>query len=297
MANWKGQTRGGAAGYRFFIFILKFLGIRFTYFFLNFVVTYFVLFSTKSRKPIFFYFHSILGYNRLKSLHYVFKNNYKLGQVLIDKVALLAGFSDKFAFDFEGEEYIRKMAANGGGLLIGAHLGNWEIAGQLLERIDTKVHILMLEAEHEKIKAMLDKVMTRKSMNIIPIKDDFSYLFLIKEALQRGEIVAMHGDRFMEGSKTVTKTFLGRKAKFPEGPFYLSVKYKKPVIFVSAVKETNSHYHFYATKPYYDTNSSLTKEARISKLLDLYINELEKTLKSYPEQWFNYYYFWDQEAH
>jgi len=155
----------------------------------------------------------------------------------------------------------------------------------------------MLEAEHEKIKAMLDKVMTRKSMNIIPIKDDFSYLFLIKEALQRGEIVAMHGDRFMEGSKTVTKTFLGRKAKFPEGPFYLSVKYKKPVIFVSAVKETNSHYHFYATKPYYDTNSSLTKEARISKLLDLYIDELEKTLKSYPEQWFNYYYFWDQEAH
>jgi len=297
MTTWKGQTRGGTAGYRFFIFILKYIGIKFTYFFLNFVVLYFVLFSAKSRKPIFYYFNVILGYNTLKSLRYVFKNNYKLGQVLIDKVALLAGYSNKFTFDFEGEENIREMAASGGGLLIGAHVGNWEIAGQLLERIDTPVHILMLEAEHEKIKSMLDEVMTKKSMNIIPIKDDFSYLFLIKEALQRGEIVALHGDRFMEGSKTMTKIFLKRKAKFPEGPFYLSLKYKKPVIFVSAVKETNQHYHFFATKPHYDANTNLTKEERINHLLDLYISELEKTLEYYPEQWFNYYYFWDQEEH
>jgi len=295
MTTWKGKTRGGVAGHRFFIFILKTFGIKFTYFFLNFVVLYFVLFSAKSRKPIFYYFHTILEYGNMKSFRYVFKNNYKLGQVLIDKVALLAGYSDKFTFDFEGEEYIREMAQKGGGLLIGAHMGNWEIAGQLLERINTKVHILMLEAEHEKIKTLLDDVMTGKSMNIITIKDDFSHLFLIKEALQKNEIVALHGDRFMEGSKTVIKTFLGHKAKFPEGPFYLSVKYKKPVIFVSAVKETDSHYHFFASKPNDQEQSILTKDEQVNNLLNLYITELEIMLKNYPEQWFNYYYFWEQE--
>jgi len=295
MTTWKGQTRGGVAGHRFFIFILKTFGIKFTYLFLNFVVLYFVLFSAKSRKPIFYYFHSILGYGRVKSFIYVFKNNYKLGQVLIDKVALLAGFSDKFTFKFEGEEFIREMAAKGGGLLIGAHMGNWEIAGQLLERIDTKIHILMLETEHEKIKTLLDDVMTGKSMNIIPIKEDFSHLFLIKEALQKNEIVAMHGDRYMEDSKTTIKTFLGHKAKFPEGPFYLSVKYKKPVIFVSAVKETDSHYHFFACKPNFQEKSNITKEELVNNLLEEYITNLELTLKSYPEQWFNYYYFWEQK--
>ena len=295
MTTWKGQTRGGVAGHRFFIFILKTFGIKFTYLFLNFVVLYFVLFSAKSRKPIFYYFHSILGYGRVKSFIYVFKNNYKLGQMLIDKVALLAGYSDKFTFKFEGEEFIREMAAKGGGLLIGAHMGNWEIAGQLLERIDTKIHILMLETEHEKIKMLLDDVMTEKSMNIIPIKEDFSHLFLIKEALQKNEIVAMHGDRYMEDSKTTIKTFLGHKAKFPEGPFYLSVKYKKPVIFVSAVKETDSHYHFFASKPNYQEKSNMTKEELVNNLLEEYITNLELTLKSYPEQWFNYYYFWEQK--
>ena len=295
MATWKGQTRGGVAGHRFFIFILKNLGIRFTYFFLHFVVTYFVLFSARSRKPIFYYFNTILGYGKFKSFRYVYKNNYKLGQVLVDKVAMLAGYFDKFTFDFEGEENIRKMAASGGGLLIGAHVGNWEIAGQLLERIDTKVNILMLEAEHERIKKLLDNVMTHRTMHIIPIKDDLSHLILMKKALQNNEIITMHADRFLEGAKTITKTFLGRPAKFPEGPFYLAVKYNKPVIFVSAEKETSTHYHLSATKAFYPDPENNTQEETIDRLLDLYIENLEKIIAAYPEQWFNYYYFWEPE--
>jgi len=297
MTSWKGKTRGGLAGYRFFIFLLKYPGLRFSYFFLRFVVLYFVLFVPKARKPIFFYFRKILGFSYLKSVKYVFKNFYKLGQVLLDKVALLAGFSSKFTFDFEGEEYLHEIAANEGGFLIGAHIGNWEIAGQLLDRIDTKVHIVMVEAEHERIKALLTNVMTEKSMNIISIKDDLSHLFEIKDALQNNEIVAIHGDRFMEGSKTIEGNFLGREAKFPYGPFILPMKYNKPVTFVSAIKETDTHYHFFATKPrvYQGSGNKNENKVLIKKMLKNYINELERILHLAPEQWFNYYYFWDDE--
>ena len=295
MASWKGKTRGGLAGHRFFIFLLKYPGLRFSYFFLRFVVLYFVLFVPKARKPIFFYFRNILGYNYLKSIKYIFKNFYKLGQVLLDKVALLAGFSSKFTFDFEGEEYLHEMAANEGGFLIGAHVGNWEIAGQLLERIDTKVHIVMVEAEHKKIKSLLDNVMTEKSMNIISIKDDFSHLFKIKDALQNNEIVAIHGDRFVEGSKTIKGKLLGKEAKFPYGPFFLPMKYNKPVSFVSAIKETNAHYHFYATKPviYKGSKNKKENEIQLNNMLNNYITEIEHILHIAPEQWFNYYYFWE----
>ncbi len=294
MASWKGKTRGGIAGYRFFIFLLKYPGLRFSYFFLRFVVLYYVFFVSKARKPIFHYFNFILGYSKTKSFKYLFKNFYKLGQVLLDKVALLAGFSDKFTFDFEGEEYLHQMATDEGGFLIGAHIGNWEIAGQLLERIDTKVHIVMLEAEHEKIKALLDDIMTRKSMNIIPMKDDMSHLIKINEALKKKELIAIHGDRFIEGNKTITGKLLGHDAEFPYGPFYMALKYNRPVTFVSAAKETNTHYHFYATDP---VKFDVTREKEIFKkqitqLLNFYTIEMERILKKYPEQWFNYYYFW-----
>ena len=294
MPSWKGKTRGNLAGYRFFIFLLKYPGLRFSYFFLRFVVLYFVVFVPKARKPIFQYFHEILHFSYLKSILFTFKNFHLLGQVLLDKVALLAGFSSKFTFDFEGEGFIREVAASEGGLLIGAHIGNWEIAGQLLERIETKVHIVMLEAEHEKIKQLLDGVMTKKKMDIIPIQDDFSHLFAIKEALQRKEIVAIHGDRFLPGAKTIAANFLGKTADFPVGPFYLAIKYKKPVIFVSAIKETNTHYHFFATKPkvYEAEPNEISRNGQLLLILNDYIAEMEKVLKKHPAQWFNYYYFW-----
>lgn len=298
MSSWKGKTRGGLAGYRFFIFILKYLGINFTYFFLRFVVLYFVLFVPKGRKPIFSYFRSVLHFSYWKSARYIFKNFYALGQVLIDKVALLAGFSNHFTFDFDGEAHIRKMAANTGGLLIGAHMGNWEIAGQLLERIETKVHIVMVEAEHEKIKSLLESVMVKKKMDVIVIQDDFSHLFKIKEALQDNELVAIHGDRFLPGSKTMPCKFLDKMADFPTGPFYLGVKYAKPVSFVSALKKTNTHYHFYATpaKIYKAKAKMQSREEQTHLMLEDYVKQLEITVRKQPEQWFNYYYFWGENG-
>lgn len=294
MASWKGKTRGGVAGYRFFIFLLKYPGLRFSYFFLRFVVLYYVLFVPSARKPIYQYFNTILGYSKIKSIQYIFKNFFKLGQVLLDKVAMMSGIANNFTFDFEGEEYLHKMAAVEGGFLIGAHIGNWEIAGQLLERIDTKVHIVMLEAEHEKIKALLDNVMTKKSMHIIPMKDDLSHLIAIKKALEKNELIAIHGDRFIEGSKTINGTLLGYEAKFPYGPFYMALKFNKPVTFVSAAKETYNHYHFYATEPLILKKTRVKNELdlQIYQLLNKYTFEMERILMKYPEQWFNYYYFW-----
>ncbi|RLD40957.1 MAG: lipid A biosynthesis acyltransferase [Bacteroidetes bacterium] len=297
MSSWKGKTRGGLAGYRFFLFILRYLGINFSYFFLRFVVLYFVIFVPKGRKPVFWYFRNILHFGWFKSVRFLFRNFYLLGQVLLDKVALLAGFSNQFTFDFEGEDHIREMAVSGGGLLIGAHMGNWEIAGQLLERIDTKVHIVMIEAEHEKIKNLLNSVMVKKQMDIIVIKDDFTHLFKIKEALQNDELVAIHGDRFLPGSKTMTCQFLGKDAEFPTGPFYLAVKYAKQITFVSAVKQSKKHYHFFATpaKLYKAENNLKSRENQTHSMLLDYVKQLEITVKQQPEQWFNYYYFWGEK--
>ena len=69
----------------------------------------------------------------------------------------MAGFRSKFTFDFEGEDHLRKMASeNTGCLLISAHIGNFEMAGHMLERLESRVNILMLDAEHQQIKNYLN---------------------------------------------------------------------------------------------------------------------------------------------
>jgi predicted LPLAT superfamily acyltransferase len=237
-----------------------------------------VLFAPLARKSLWFYFRKIHVWSVWKSFVGLFYNFYIFGQTLLDKVALLSGVKNKFTFDFDGEDHLRKMASDGkGGMLIGAHLGNWEIAGQLLDRLDTRVNIVMLDAEHQAIKKLLDSVIQKHEVNIIPVKPDgFEHLFLIKEALFNNELVVIHGDRHIPGNKTVSYQFMDRDADFPLGPFQLATKYNKPVSFVTAVKETKRHYHFMATQPKIYANAiGAERKKQLNRIMTDYISWLE----------------------
>ncbi len=107
-------------------------------------------------------------------------------------------------------------------------MGNWEVAGQLLERIDTPVNIVMREAEHEQIKALLDKVMVNRDIRVIPQKEDYSHLFLIDEALKKNEFVVLHGDRYTEGANTVSLSFMGKQPDFLQDHFTWPAKGECP---------------------------------------------------------------------
>lgn len=294
MAEWKGKTRGGLTGYKIFIAVLKYPGLPFAYFLLLFVALYFFLFNPASFRTIFYFYRKRLHFSFLKSLFAVYRNYYAFGQVILDKTATMGGFDAKFKFNFDGEEYLRAMAEGGkGGLFISAHIGNFEMAGNMLERIDTKVNIIMLDAEHQRIKEYLSNV-TRRSFNVIPVKEDNSHIYAISDALKNNEIVCMHGDRFLPGSKTITGNFLGKTALLPAGPFYLALKYNVPVSFVFAMKESIRHYHFYATPPmHFSMPANILKREDVLKTMAAeYLRTMEEKIKQYPYQWFNYYDFW-----
>lgn len=297
MTSWKGKTRGGLAGYKIFVGILKYSGLPLAYFFLRFVAIYFFLFNPKSFAVIYNFYRKRFEFGFLRSIILVYRNYYSFGQTLLDKVALMAGFKAKFNFTFEGEEYLIKMVEEKtGGLLISAHIGNFEMAGNMLERLKTRVNIIMYDAEHEKIKKFLSSIMN-KNFNIIVIKEDNSHIYEINNVLREKQIVCIHGDRFVKGSKTLTSEFLGGQAKFPSGPFYMAMKYNVPVSFVFAMKDNKNSYHFTATPPeYYEQQGNqLKRDQTILTIIKEYICQLEKTIRNYPTQWFNYYNFWESD--
>lgn len=295
MTTWEGKTRGGVTGYKIFVFFITKFGLAFSYFFLHFVALYFIIVSRKAYKAIFRYFHIGLKYGKIKSFFSVYRNFRTFGKVLIDKIAVLSSKRNLFTFDFDGEEYLRNMVSGGtGGILINAHVGNWEIAGQLLERLNTRIHLLMYDAEHEKVKEYLDNVLTEKNISVILINENLTHLNEIHNALSNRELIAINGDRFVEGNKTCIVNFLGMKTELPCGPFSLAAKYKVPVTFAFAMKESKTHYHFYATEPIYieQYKTLKEKESILKAKVQEYADELERQVRKYPLQWFNYYDFW-----
>ena len=56
------------------------------------------------------------------------------------------------------------------------------------------------------------------------------------------------------------------------------------------MKETNLHYHFFASE--IKDGNTYQKDNFIQEMLTEFAVEMEKKIKDFPEQWFNYYDFW-----
>ncbi len=293
MSLWQGKSRGNKSGYRIFVWVLKNFGVLPAYVLLRFVAFYFFLFSYKTSRELFHFYKHRLGYSFIASIGKLYKNYYQLGQSIIDKVMVMGGIKNSFTFNFDGEENLRNIAGlQKGGILLSAHIGNWDIAGHLLNRLNTRIHIVIFDGEYQKIKEYLDSVTGERAVNVIVIKNDLSHIYAIDDAFKNNELVCMHADRFIDGNKTLSTNFLGEKARFPMGPFLLAAKFKVPVSFVFAVKKTNLHYHFFASN--IKNYEHLDRGVVMQEMLNDFAGEMEIKVKQYPEQWFNYYNFWKQ---
>lgn len=298
MANqnkWSGQSQAKVLGFKIFVFILNTFGLRPAYFILRFVSFYYFLFS-KPNKYIRGYFIQAHGYSPLKARLAVYKNNFILGQTIIDKVAVMAGAINPFKVIHKNGAMLDELTDIGkGGILISAHIGNWEVAGQGLNRLGTAFNVLMYSNEKEDVKEYMDGVMKEKKINIISINEETkSHIIELHKAFSNNELVVMHGDRYREGAKTLTTNFFGKPAKFPAGPFIMAAKFGVPLCIVFAVKTDKHTYQFSTEKPI--QVDRVRGEAQLEKvcqnLLQQYVTQVEKMVREYPHQWFNYYDFW-----
>ena len=288
-AEWKGKSRGTVLGYKIFIFCIKKLGLPSAYFVLYFVAFYFCFFAKDSTFSSYYYFRKRLQYSRLKSLVSIYKSYFVFGQTIIDKIAISSGLKSKFTYDYDGVDNIKDvLKQKKGGILISAHLGNFEIAERFFGELEDRdfINLLTTDVEHTAIKNYLDTIVKKSNIKIILIREDLSHIFEINAALTRNEIVCITGDRYIKGAKYLTQELLGKEAKFPAGPFLIASRLQVPVLFVYVLKESKKHYHLYAR-----TSKVTDKDAKA--LLKDYTQSLEWMLKKYPLQWFNYFDFWN----
>lgn len=289
--EWEGKSKGTVLGYKIFIFFIRKLGVRAAYGLLYFVALYYAFFAGKSTRSIFYYFRKRLKYSWTKSVFSIYKSYYVFGKTIIDKAAISSGLQNRFTHECDGvENIIELLDKKQGGIMISAHVGNFEIAEFFFEEIDTRSQISLVttDAEHKNIKEYMEKVTMRSNVKFILVKEDMSHIFEINNALSNGELVCFTGDRYMKGQKLLTESLMGKEANFPAGPFLLASRLNVPVLFVYVMKETNKHYHLYARQ-------AEVKNRDAQGLLKKYTESVEWMLKKYPLQWFNYFDFWETD--
>lgn len=289
MSQWDGKSKGTLLGYKIFVFLIKKLGVRAAYSLLIFVAFYYFLFSPKSFRAIYYYLRHRQGYSHWTTCWKVYQTYFVFGQTIIDKVAIASGLRNRFTYEFDGIDTLKEVLENKkGGVLISAHVGNFEIADKFFADIDWDLQINLVTADQERtiIKEYIERISEKPRVKFIHIREDMSHVFAVNDALSNNELICFTGDRYFDGAKTLTAPLLGKDANFPVGPFRIASRLSAPVIFVYVMREPGLHYHLYARR------AIDVKQRDPQSFLAAYTSSVESILRKYPLQWFNFFDFW-----
>jgi KDO2-lipid IV(A) lauroyltransferase len=222
------------------------------------------------------------------------------GQYLLDYMVmhrLRPSNQKKWVQEEVGGIHMMEALQGGKGVIcITPHLGNWEIGGLLFSFKGGKLNVLTLDERDLNTKSFREEMRRSRGIENLYIdpKDDspMSILDVVK-ALRRNEIVAMLGDR-AESQKTMGFDFFGRRTLFPIGAAILAMATGAPVLPVFVVMERNRKYRGIIEPPiYFESSSREDREAIIRKGMERLINKFESYIEKYPDQWYNFYSYWE----
>ncbi len=256
------------------------------------VCLYFMLFVRRSTLASRQYLEHVLG--RCPTWREVYRHYYYFASTLLDRALLLAGVPQHFDFGSENAEVVRRLAASGRGcLLLGAHLGSFDVARMLGEvHHHTDIHMMMYEENAQKANAALESLGGRSRMKVIPIGGVDS-LLRAKDRLDAGEWVGILGDRLVASERLVYVPFLGSQAAFPAGPFLMASTLKVPVVLFASLylggNRYKEYFELFAEEVVIDRRH---READLEKWVRRYAERLEHYCRLAPYNWFNFYDFW-----
>ncbi|MBO7630232.1 MAG: hypothetical protein J6S87_09920, partial [Bacteroidales bacterium] len=220
-------------------------------------------------------------------------NHLLFGQVVLDRFAVLAGNTEQFRFEIENEAVIRELLERPGGFIIaGAHIGNYVLAGHCIRQDNKRINAVIYGGEGAMLMQRRSNSFSRNNIRLVTVEEDLSHLFIIKEALENGEIVTILCDRIWGSNKTLTVNFLGKDAKFPLGSFLLAAQLEVPVISIVNTKVRGRLYHS-IVQPLALPDRTLSIHQQSEQIASSYAHALENVLRQHPEQWFNYFDFWE----
>ncbi|WP_419770761.1 MAG: lipid A biosynthesis acyltransferase [Candidatus Marinarcus sp.] len=283
------KQRGSAWSIKLVFNLYKIFGYTFIYFLMYPVTFFYFIFASNVKKSLEIY------YQRLEK---PFTNAIYYRHLRYFAMCMVDRFISKFAPQSYVFEYAQKKAIkeifDSGALLLMSHYGGWASTSNA-PITQNKINIVMKEVLLDGIKAIEDSLPLKvNNIDIIDLnKSGLEVSIKIANALLDKEIVAMMGDRSNDSKYNVGLPFLGDIGFFNKNPFQIAYKTQKPIVVLFAILKGMRHYQIECL--IINMNQNLKQEESIHDAMTLYVNYYEKILQQNPQQWFNFYNFWEKK--
>ncbi len=205
-----------------------------------------------------------------------------------------------FVFTNEGWEYIDDAVNNKtGGVILMSHVGNWEIAADLLLRVHgrknpgVKLLLYLGLKRKEQIERAQKESLARHGVKIIAVAKDGGSPFDIVAGinfLKAGGLVSLTGDRkWRADQRTVAVRFLGHEAFLPETPFIFALLSGAPLFIFFAFQTDRLAFHFKNFPPVYIRAQNRKERLNVvRKAAQAYAELLEEEVRRHPFEWYHF---------
>jgi predicted LPLAT superfamily acyltransferase len=295
-ADWlREQEKSNLAILKLMVWISLTFGRRAGRVVLHGIAAYYVLFAPRARRFSRAYLRRALG--RWAGWTDGFRHVLSFASTIHDRIYLLNDRFDLFDIEIIGAEALHAaLAQQPGALLIGAHLGSFEVLRSVGRgQAGLKVAMLMYEENARKINATLAAINPAANDDIIPL-GRLDSLLQASEKLEQGYLVGMLADRGLGDDPTVDCEFLGKMAPLPLGPFRTAAMLRRPVFFMTGLYLGGNRYRIHF-EPLADFSATPRgqRDAAIRAAMHAYAGRLTHFCRVAPYNWFNFFDFWQEK--
>jgi predicted LPLAT superfamily acyltransferase len=284
----QGKQRGSAWSIQLAFYVYKTFGYKFLYYLLYPITFFYFLVAKNAKEPLKIYY---------RNLGIKFNNRIYYNHLRVFAICMVDRFISKidpqnYSFDY-GDVDIPIEILESGSVLVYSHFGGWA-ASSNGAHVKNKINIVMQEAMLEGMKNIEKGLGLKSQLNIIDLdQGSIAVSVQIANALMNEEVVTIMADRASNEKAEMEIKFLNKKANFNKNPFQIAYKTDKPMLAYFIVLTGIQKYKVKYVQ--IELDRSKAEDIAVREALTQYVNKLEEVVKRYPDQWFNFYDFWEKK--
>ena len=196
-----------------------------------------------------------------------------------DQIFNETNWRDHIELDIPAESEAIFHDSRQGVILVSGHLGNWEVASQLLSFVKPVVGISK-KLSNPYSDRIMQKMKPKHHLHLTPMRDSNISRFL--SVLKNGEVLAVMIDQHARG-RNVMIDFFGKPAATHPLPALLHIVTGTPLVFAYCFRKGFLSFKFKCSAPIIHKPTG-NKENDIKLILDKLTGELENAIREHPEQ-------------
>ncbi len=174
-----------------------------------------------------------------------------------------------------------------GGIILTAHIGNWEMGGMVISMLGYPVVAVALPHKERPVNDLFNH---QREMRGIKVIQSTGAIRKCIEMLKQNRLVALLADRDF-GLTGEILDFLNKKVHIPKGPAVFSYKTGAPILPVFFIRREENRFCLFFEKPIFP-QLSCPEEKAIPDLMRQYTALVEAKIRQYPTQWLMFRKFW-----